>query len=266
MASSPLTRNMGTCFMKSLLKMTHQGRNNHLHALLVMDAEIQGRVIQRAKNPDRTKKGTSHKNPLFDTQAYLVDFKDDSVAEYNANIITENICSQIDEEGCSFSILKEISNHHHDNTAITRANGLNISYNGNQIPKKTTRGWQLQVEWKDGTSEWLPLKQVKDHNPIELAEYTVAHKIQDEPVFARWVHDTLQRRVQIISKLKPKYWHTTHKFGIRLPKDTEEALRIDKEMGKGNRKGITKNSTRTIPFDMEILLLFRFISNKNYIN
>ena len=83
-ASSPLTRNMGTCFMKTLLKMTHQGRNNHLHALLVMDAggeQIQGRVIQRAKNPDRTKKGTSHKNPLFDTQAYLVDFKDGSVAE-----------------------------------------------------------------------------------------------------------------------------------------------------------------------------------------
>ena len=86
------------------------------------------------------------------------------------------------------------------------------------------KGWQIQVEWKDGTSECLPLKQVKDHNPIELAEYAVAHKIQDEPTFAWWVHDTLQRWAQIISKLKPKYWRTTHKFGIRLLKDAEEAL------------------------------------------
>ena len=86
------------------------------------------------------------------------------------------------------------------------------------------RGWQIQVEWKDGTSEWLPLKWVEDHNPVELAEYAVAHKIQDEPAFAWWVHDTLQRRARIISKLNPKYWHTTHKFSIRLPKDAEQAL------------------------------------------
>ena len=150
---------------------THQDLDNYLHAQLMMDVggeQIQGRVIQRAKNPDGTKKGTSHKNPLFDTRAYLVEFKDGSVTEYNAIIIAENIYSQIDEEGCSFSILKEISNHRHDDTAITRANGFNISYNGNQIPKKATKGWQNQVEWKDGTSEWLPLKRVKDHNPMSL--------------------------------------------------------------------------------------------------
>jgi hypothetical protein len=34
---------------------------------------------------------------------------------------------------------------------------------------------------------------------------------------------------QIISKVKSRYWQTTHKFGIRLPKTvTEAALEIDK--------------------------------------
>ena len=34
-----------------------------------------------------------------------------------------------------------------------------------------------------------------------------------------------------MSKVKSKYWRTTHKFGIRLPHSAEEALQFDKESG-----------------------------------
>ena len=36
---------------------------------------------------------------------------------------------------------------------------------------------------------------------------------------------------RFISKLKGKYWRTTHKFGIRLPKYKKEALEIDRITG-----------------------------------
>ena len=36
---------------------------------------------------------------------------------------------------------------------------------------------------------------------------------------------------RIISKVKAKYWRTTHKFGIRVPKYVNETLAIDKENG-----------------------------------
>ena len=36
---------------------------------------------------------------------------------------------------------------------------------------------------------------------------------------------------KIINKVKNKYWHTTHRFGIRLPKMVEEALRLDTANG-----------------------------------
>ena len=39
---------------------------------------------------------------------------------------------------------------------------------------------------------------------------------------------TVCKRNRVISKLKGKYWSTTHKFGIRLPKDVKEALEIDR--------------------------------------
>jgi hypothetical protein len=34
---------------------------------------------------------------------------------------------------------------------------------------------------------------------------------------------------RIVKKVKAKYWRTTHKVGIRLPKNVEKALRIDAE-------------------------------------
>ena len=161
----------------------------------------------------------------------MVEFKDGSVSEYRANIIAENIYSQVDEEGRSYSLLQEISGHRHDESAIRKEDGYDVSYNGNRVPKKTTKGWQIHVEWKDGNSEWLPLKRIKDNNPVELAEYAVANKLEDEPAFRWWVQDVLRRRSRIIGKMKSKYWRTTHKFGVRLPKDAAEALRIDEETG-----------------------------------
>ena len=90
-------------------------------------------------------------------------------------------------------------------------------------------GWQLLVEWKDETSTWVDLKDVKEANPIELAEYAVASQIDDEPAFAWWVPYVLKKRERIISKTKSKYWRTTQKYGVRLPKNVDEALTIDRE-------------------------------------
>ena len=72
----------------------HDNLDNYIHAQLVLDVggeQLQGRVIRHATEPDRTKQDMAHRNPLFDTRAYLVEFKDGSVAEYTANIIAENI-------------------------------------------------------------------------------------------------------------------------------------------------------------------------------
>ena len=60
--------------------------------------------------------------------------------------------------------------------------------------KKTTAGWDLEVEWKDGGTSWLPLKELKATNSVELAEYAVANRIDKEPAIDWWVRDTLKRK------------------------------------------------------------------------
>ena len=96
------------------------------------------------------------------------------------------------------------------------------------MPKRTTRVWELLVEWKNGSTSWMKLKDLKESSLIEVAEYAVTNQIVEEPAFKWWVPHTLRKWNRIISRVKSCYWQTTHKFGIRLPKITEEALQISK--------------------------------------
>ena len=79
-----------------------------------------------------------------------------------------------------------------------------VSYNGNKLFKRTTKGWELCILWKDGSTSWESLKDIKDSNPVELAEYAVAHEIHNEPAFRWWVHHTLRKRDRIIKKVKAR--------------------------------------------------------------
>ena len=187
----------------------------------------QGRVIKRARGEDGKPIGTRHQNPSMDTRQYVVKMPDGSVEVHFANIIAENIFSQVDSEGRSFSILKEINDHRKGVEAVSKDDAFYVSSNGNRIPKRTTRGWELLVEWKDGTLDWIPLHELKKGNPIEVAEYALANKIDDEPAFSWWVHSTLRKRNRIISKVKSRYWKTTHKFGIEVPKTVKRALVLE---------------------------------------
>ena len=190
-----------------------------------------GRVIKRSRDEQGKPIGINSNNPLTNTSRYDVEFPDGHVEELQYNYIAENMMSQVDSEGHHYQLLKEISEHHSDCTAIKQGNGFIISRNGNKVPKKTTRGWKLECEWKDGSVSWVPLKDIKESYPVQLAEYVIANDIQDEPAFKWWVKDVLRKRDRIISKVKSKYWRTTHKFGIEIPKSAAEAYAIDRRTG-----------------------------------
>merc|ERR1712107_143636 len=96
---------------------------------------------------------------------------------------------------------------------------------------ETTKGWHVNIQWKDGSTTWIKLKDVKDSYPVELAEFAKENGISEEPAFAWWVPFTLKKKARIISKIKSKYWQRTHKYGVRIPKSVKEALMIDAQNG-----------------------------------
>ena len=135
-----------------------------------------GKVIKRLKGNGGKPVGNRHDNPMLDTLEYSIHMSDSSTQELTANIIAESMFTQVDLEGHHYQLLDEISDHRKDNSAIPISDGSYTSRNGNQVPTMTTRGWKLLVEWKDGSSTWVPLKSLKVSNPVELVEYAVAKK------------------------------------------------------------------------------------------
>ena len=111
----------------------------------------------------------------------------------------------------------------------------NAETGGNQKNEKkrsrTTKGWELCVRWKDGSTNWIPLKDMKNGFIIETAKYAINNRIDKEPAFIWWVPKTMKKAKHIISKVKSKYWERTHKYGIRIPKTVQEAYAIDAENG-----------------------------------
>ena len=60
----------------------------------------------------------------------------------------------------------------------------------------------MLVSMKDGSEQWYPLKDLKESNPVQVAEYAVAKRIDDEPSFSWWVPYTIKKRDVIISAIK----------------------------------------------------------------
>jgi hypothetical protein len=183
--------------------------NAELIFVIGTGSERRGRVVKRAKGTSGEPIGRAHSNPLFDTHEYVVEFTDGTTENYFANVIAECMYPQVDSEGNQYPLLSEITDHRSDNSAIQIADRFTTSQNGNCVPKSTTRGWFLLISWKDGLSDWLPLEDLKDAYPVQIAEYAAANRIAHEPAFNWWVHTVLRKRNRIVAKVK-RYWRTTH--------------------------------------------------------
>jgi hypothetical protein len=212
--------------------------STYLTALVLMprgDQVLKAQVTARKRDSNGNPVGKANLKPILDTREYVVQFFEDGTKDvFSANAMGECMYAQVDNEGNTFALMSEIIDHKSDaRRAMKIADGTFMNKQGRMRPCITTQGWRLLVEeWKDGTTSWATLKELKESFPVEIAEYTVANKIDDEPAFKWWVHDTLWKRHRIIKNLKSaKYWKRTHKFGIRLPHSVEEALQIDAETG-----------------------------------
>jgi hypothetical protein len=229
---------------------TEESLDEYLTAQVILpqgDEMRKATVVSRKRDASGNPMGLANTNPILDTRVYTVEFPDGVAQEYSANVIAESIYSQVDNEGQEFLMLDEIVDHRSDDSAV-RTENMWIQRGSNQRMRQTTKGWQLLVQWKDGSTTWTHLKDLKESNPVQVSEYAVANQISDEPGFAWWVKDVLRRRDRIISKVKSRYWLRTHKFGIELPKSTDEALQIDKDTGTDFwKKALEKEMKGTKP-------------------
>ena len=187
------------------------------------------RVTKRLRDHRGNPIGTANNNPILDTRMYEVEFADGHKQAFSANVIAENMFATVDEEGHRHLLLDQIIDYRRSSEAVHKDDAFITNSSGTKRRRETTKGWEILIQWKDGSTTWSKLKDVKDSYPVDLAEFAVLNKIDDEPAFAWWVSYTIKKKNRIISKIKSKYWQRTHKYGIKIPKTVKEAIDIDDE-------------------------------------
>ena len=147
---------------------------------------------------------------------YEVEYLDGEQMSLAANKIEENLFAQIDDDGNHQVLMDEIIGHRSNEHAVKQQDAFIVTKTSTKRRKETTKGWELLIRWKDGGTDWVPLKDIKESYP---------------PAFAWWEPSVLKKRNRIIAKIKSKYWLKTHKFGIEIPKSVLQARQIDAKNG-----------------------------------
>ncbi|KAL7474222.1 hypothetical protein ACHAW6_000207 [Cyclotella cf. meneghiniana] len=143
--------------------------------------------------------GTAHKQPAKDTHAYEVSFLDGCTNKLAANTIAE----------ASFAQCKPEDYRKNSYVAISLNNQVKI-VNGKKVVSHITRGWELSCEWKDGSTSWQKLSDIKDSHPLQVAEFALALGIANEPAYNWRVTWGLKKRDQLSPWLSAEAPETTN--------------------------------------------------------
>ena len=101
-----------------------------------------------------------------------------------ANLIAENLFAQVNEEFKRSVLFDEIVDVRTDGTQVLQQDAFVTTSSGTQRRVITTKGWEVNLKWKDGSTTWNKLKDIKDSYPVQLAEYAVENRVSEEPAFA----------------------------------------------------------------------------------
>ena len=195
----------------------------------------QGRVMKRAHDNDDNVIGCAKEKPILDTRGYIVEFEDGDQEEIAANTIDQSMYAQCDPDRNQYVMFDSIVDFRRSTTALCYADQKVLKADGRSFMRRTTAGWNICIQWKDGSTSWEKLSDLKESHPVECAEYALSQDLMNEHAFNWWVGFVLKKREHIISLVRKRntcYLKRNEIFGIALPKNVKEALQLDKENGK----------------------------------
>jgi hypothetical protein len=142
-----------------------------------------------------------------------------------------------------------------DAVAIPKSEKWVVTARGQRRLRKSTVGWKLLVQWRDGSETWIPLKDMKESHPLETAEFAKARGIDDEVAFAYWVPYTLRKRDTIILAMKSrcKQKKVSHKYGIEVPISIEHAIQLDERNGDNYWRDALSKEMKNVGIAFQVL-------------
>lgn len=214
------------------------------------DAKGLCRVLRAAVDKDGKTTGHYDANPNLNTLIYECQCWDGKVRKYAANIIAENILNQVNADGTVSCSLDRIVDHKREGDAVrkedlTGADGSKLRF--------TTKGWKFKCLWKDGSYEWVHLSDLKESNPVDVAEYAQANQLLDEPAFTWWCPYTLRKKTAILNAVNSRVCRSNVKYGIRVPRTLKEARQLDRINGNNCWEAAYEKEMKNVGIAFRIL-------------
>ena len=148
---------------------------------------VAARSIKISLGPDGNAVGAFNHNKMLDTRIYDIMFMDGTVQHLAANRIALSMYKHVNSEGFTTKILDQVQRHRKTDKAIEKSDGYTKDAKGRISRKITTKGYDFLTKFIDGSKSWIPLADLKEYNPLDIAEYVISNKFEKEPVFAWWV-------------------------------------------------------------------------------
>ena len=204
--------------------------NMELEILRDVDGTEFSKVTKLLRYKDRPTIGKAHNNKILDTIMYGVEYKYDKKDLLAANEIVENMFAQVYGEGNWHVLLQEIFNHKYDGTEVKDQYAFITTRTGTKLFREKTKGVEVLVQWKDGNTTLVTLKDMKNSYHVHMTGYAAQSRIVGNPEFSWWIWYVLEKRNRVVGNLNSKYWVRTQKNCFKIPKPVQEA----KSFGKGN--------------------------------
>ena len=120
------------------------------------------KVTKRLRDINGIPIGTAENNPILDTRMYKVEFMDGTKQSLSANYIAENLFAQVDQDGNHQVLLDEIIDYRTTSKEVKQQDAFITTRTSTNRRHETTIGWELLVQWKDGSMNWIALKDLKE--------------------------------------------------------------------------------------------------------
>jgi hypothetical protein len=128
-----------------------------------------------------------------------------------------------------------------------------IKHGSNKQARKTTKGWHFFIEWKDGTTSWEHMTDMKNINPVEFDEYAVSENLNDVFAFVWRVPHVLKKCRRFITAVTKIYHNMTHKFGNEVPQSWDNCVILDTKNGNTMCQDTVRKDMKNIRIAFTIL-------------
>ena len=94
---------------------------------------------------------------------------------------------------------------------------------------RTTFGWKLLGKLADDSKSWISLKDMKEANPVDIANFFNTCDTTNNTNFVWWVPYNLCKQDFILSKIKASIHKKAHKYSIEILTKIYHTNSIDRE-------------------------------------